>query len=181
MADYRIISLGRKGEEEKKKQQIGIMMAQFLRDVDRREMRAYLPDNISEEQECIDSLLDSEESYYAVDKNGSLICMWGIVNHYESGSPMVIWCVGTDKVKTVPFSFARRSRDILWRWQRQYGTLTNCVGVFNRDTVHWLKWCGAHFDTPIRAKRGDDLFQRFWLDDDCQALAWQRKEDKRDV
>ena len=62
MADYRIISLGRKGEEEKKKQQIGIMMAQFLRDVDRREMRAYLPDNISEEQECIDSLLDSEES-----------------------------------------------------------------------------------------------------------------------
>ena len=179
MAEYKIIPLGKKGEKEKTKKQLGIMMAQFLRDVDLREMMACLQDGMTKEQECIESLLESEESCYAIDRNGSLICMWGIVDHYGVGGPYVIWCLGTDRVKDVPFSFARRSRDIVWRWQRKYGTLTNCVGTFNKDTVRWLTWCGAHFDVPQYYR--NEKFQRFWFDDDCQALAWQRKEDKRDV
>lgn len=148
-----------KGEET---DDIARELLKNLRKVDRREISAFTGDIAREIHESIDW---SYELQYATAKDGQLIAVWGVQpkrerDKDECGSAL-IWCLGTDLVRTYAFSFAKESKRILQEWGRRYGVLFNMVGTFNKDAIHWLKWLGAYFDKQGMMVRGGEKFVPF--------------------
>lgn len=134
-----------------------------LRQIDREELEAL---GVDPAEGVRSSVYESDQVYYGRNlDNGRLAVVFGI-DAYErdQGTPPVniIWCLGTDEIKNVRKTFVKESAKVLQKWVKQYGMLMNTVGLWNKDSLNWLKWLGAEFAEPreINGKMFVDFFLR---------------------
>lgn len=60
-----------------------------------------------------------------------------------------IWMLATDDVKNNGYDFVKASRSWINILSKPYGSVTNCVHESNKDSIRWLKFCGAIFTRKL--------------------------------
>lgn len=73
------------------------------------------------------------------------VAMFGIVPHTILGNTATIWLLGSDKIVEIQRAFAKYSRHFIDMFLVYYPHLSNYVDVQNRQSIRWLRWCGAEF------------------------------------
>ncbi|BEU87456.1 hypothetical protein TAMA11512_09200 [Selenomonas sp. TAMA-11512] len=129
---------------EKQKEELARALIRDLRAADRRELKASAAPNGSVEDEVHGSMLLSDELFAAYNEQGALIAVWGY-RKFDNSPGVLIWCLGTDRIRSFRRAFAVESRRILRDWANRYGMLYNAVGAFNDAAISWLIFCGATF------------------------------------
>lgn len=133
-------------------------LAADIRDVDRREILAATEDVY---QEILASMQLSDMCYTGrARKDNKLIAVWGI-RKIDGRGGRLIWCLGTLKLEKFWLSFADKSKKIVTDWAEKYGVLFNAVGSFNKNSIRWLKWCGADFGKSVSV--GKEKFIPFYI------------------
>ena len=94
-------------------------------------------------KEIEDSLKSSDEAYVAVNGEGKVIVMYGVIRREPGGQ---IWCLGTRFFNEYKKSFVCGCMAVLKRWLGIYGNLWNFVSRDNELSIRWLKTYGAKFD-----------------------------------
>lgn len=133
-------------------------LAADIRDIDRREILATTEDVY---QEILASMQLSDMCYMGrACEDNKLIAVWGI-RKMSDRCGRLIWCLGTPKLEKFWLSFADKSKKIVTDWAEKYGVLFNAVGSFNRNSIRWLRWCGADFGKSVSV--GKEEFIPFYI------------------
>ena len=80
--------------------------------------------------------------------NGNPIAMFGIVPETVLGNKACVWLLATDGISDIRRRFARRSREFIKTLHEWYPYLYNYVDDRNKDSIAWLKFCGAKINEP---------------------------------
>ncbi|BEU87824.1 hypothetical protein TAMA11512_12880 [Selenomonas sp. TAMA-11512] len=157
--------------EESDKREAGKELLKNLRDADYAEIAAMeglkrdtqeyrIRSFLAVKNEVKSSISLSDEVWEARKKDGELLVLWGR-RKLEGFDGCLIWCLGTDAIKTMFASFARESKEILRGWVKEYGLLYNAVSEENTDAVKWLNFIGTGYTEPF--PRGDMAFRPFYI------------------
>lgn len=148
----------RKITSKNEKVSVAKELAADIRDIDRREILAATKDVY---QEILASMQLSDMCYTGrAREDNKLIAVWGI-RKIDGCDGRLIWCLGTPKLEKFWLSFADKSKRIVTDWAGKYGVLFNAVGSFNKNSIRWLKWCGADFGKSVSV--GKEKFIPFYI------------------
>ena len=95
------------------------------------------------ENEIVLSVKNSRESYAALDGEGNVIVMYGVVEKEPGG---MVWCMGTDLFLKYRKSFVKGCIDVFKWWRKKYPVLWNMVSKENTASIRWLKMFGTKFE-----------------------------------
>ena len=82
-------------------------------------------------------------------KNGIPICIFGIHPDSILGNKATIWFLATDELKKHSKQFLRLSKGFISYFLEYYPLLYNFVDDRNRQSICWLKWCGANMNGAV--------------------------------
>lgn len=116
-------------------------LAENLRPQDREELACLGVENIN--GEIKESVEASAEAYVALDNDGRVIVMYGVIDKEPGGQ---IWCLGTMRFNGFKKTFVCGCMEVLRKWRSIYGTLWNYVSKENLLSIRWLRTYGAKFD-----------------------------------
>lgn len=80
--------------------------------------------------------------------NGQPIAMFGIVPHSILGYEASVWMLASDDLKKIKKRFLRHSKYFINMMLDFYPSLFNFVDDRNKDSINWLKYCGARIYDP---------------------------------
>ncbi len=115
-------------------------LARHMRKQDVEELQALGITDIEEEIRL--SVKNSKECYAAVDGEGHVIVMYGIVEKEPGG---MVWCLGTDLFLKYRKSFVKGCISVFARWRKKYHVLWNMVSKENTASIRWLRMFGTKF------------------------------------
>lgn len=87
------------------------------------------------------SVLMSHESYVGL-VDDRPVCAFGLGIGDQIGGLARPWLLGTDEMKVLPVSFARRNRAMVRHWSTRFPVLQNYVSAENTRSIRWLNWLG---------------------------------------
>lgn len=123
-------------------------LAANMREHDRREVWAighYTP-----EQALKVSFDTSDKVFSFVQGNKKVLAMFGVSSPSLLSSTGVIWFLSTQEIfQKHRRTMARRGREWIMKFLKDYSTLMNFIDVRNTESIKWLKWCGCSFSGPI--------------------------------
>ena len=71
--------------------------------------------------------------------------MFGISIHNMPEGTANIWCLGTDKLATIPKDWLKLGRFYINKFLENYSILTNHISIHNKLHIRWLEKLGASF------------------------------------
>lgn len=98
---------------------------------------------------------------FTVECNESPIAMFGINPQSILGNNATIWLLSSDELEKIQKAFLRHSRRFINLMLSEYALLNNFVDVENRQTIKWLKWCGANLGPVVPYGAEKAPFQYF--------------------
>lgn len=131
-------------------------LADNMRKQDIEELKKLGVTDLREEIEY--SIRMSEEAFVALNPDGNIIVMYGVIKTELGGQ---IWCLGTDLFHEFKKSFVCNCLLVLKKWKKEYGTLWNFVSKENKLSIRWLKTYNAKFDKGYMV--GDNEFWKFTI------------------
>jgi len=96
-------------------------------------------------------------TYTALDSQSRPFAMFGSGIKHEGGG--YIWMLGTPDVMKHKRAFIRASREWVKYLTKPFGVTSNVVLKDNRQSVRWLKFCGAKFLRELEIS--DNTFYEF--------------------
>lgn len=115
-----------------------------LRKCDKDEIMA---SNNLKPEEALQKGLDNSLMCMTVHKDNP-IGMFGIVPISILGDTACIWFLASDELENIKSTFIRGCREFIIYFLDHYPKLYNYVDDRNRDSIKWLKFCGAKVDKP---------------------------------
>lgn len=108
-------------------------------------------------REILDSVAASKESYVAINQNGKVIVMYGVIDHGEDAQ---IWCIGSKFFSEYKKSFVAGCMAVIRKWLGMYKMLWNYVSKENGLSIRWLDIVfGARFTMGF--EKNGNRFYRF--------------------
>lgn len=86
---------------------------------------------------------------FTVESAGRVIAMFGVVPATLIGAEGTIWLLAANDFCKINKIFLRRSKAFIKIMLAHYPHLFNFVDVRNRESIRWLKWCGARFGLVV--------------------------------
>ena len=121
-------------------------MAPHMRESDKQEIWA--SNHISPENALVGGVINSVVCLTA-EMNEKPIIMGGIVPQSLLGHTAIIWVLGTDDMKKIAKTFLKTSRSYIDHMLEFYPYLFNYIDVRNKESLLWLKYCGAEFSLTV--------------------------------
>ena len=122
-------------------------LAANMREHDRKEIWAighYTP------EQALQVSFDSADKAYSFVQGKKVLAMFGVSSPSLLSSTGVIWFLATQEIFTKHRrTMARRGREWIRKFQKDYSSLINYIDVRNSESIKWLKWCGCTFSGPI--------------------------------
>lgn len=121
-------------------------MAPRMRESDKQEIWA--SNHVSPENALIAGVMNSMICLTAeIDEQPAL--MFGIVPQTLLGNVATIWLLGTNDIYKIQRTFLRHSREFIDYFLGYYPYLFNYIDVRNKESLLWLKYCGAEFSIVV--------------------------------
>lgn len=98
---------------------------------------------------------------FAAEEGGEVFAVGGVMTKSLLSGGGIAWLLGTDKLESVWYAFARESRRVAEELTREYGVLENFVDASNTKSIRWLEWLGFHIEEPVLSPLGYP-FRKFW-------------------
>lgn len=119
-------------------------VAQFMRDEDVAEVRAFLGQ--APQESLLHSFFAGDPCMTMIGRDGRPMGMWGVVP--QAGDLGTIWMLCTDDLvrdRLNSMRFLREARTHLDQVQRRYKVLFNFADARNVVHIKWLRWMGFTF------------------------------------
>ena len=81
--------------------------------------------------------------------NNIPVCIFGINPDTILGRSAVLWLLSTPDIITNKYIFLKKSKGFIEMFLEEYSFLYNFVDDRNKDSIKWLKWCGARINGCI--------------------------------
>lgn len=111
-----------------------------LREADRREIRACSVD-VSICRAIVESVRGSRVCF-CVKRNGAAVMLFGVASRTLLGDAHVVWALASREIERAPFVFLRHCRRAVAGLNEVFPVMVNFVGVWNAQSLRWLRWCG---------------------------------------
>lgn len=98
---------------------------------------------------------------FAAEESGEVFALGGVMAKSMLSGGGIAWLLGTDKLDSVWYSFAKESRRVSQELVREYGVLENFVDATNTKTIRWLEWLGFSIGETTLSPLGHP-FRKFW-------------------
>lgn len=98
---------------------------------------------------------------FTVERNERAIIMFGIVTDSILGNVATIWLLGSPEIDKIQKVFLKKSGYFISLMLDYYPILHNYVDVENRQSIKWLKWCGAKMGPVVPFGEEKAPFQYF--------------------
>lgn len=98
---------------------------------------------------------------YTVERDKRPVVIFGIFPISVLGNEASVWMLSTDELMLIKRRFVRHSRKIIEHMLSFYPILYNYVDVRNKESVKWLRWCGAKMETAMPYGVDQLPFHRF--------------------
>lgn len=76
------------------------------------------------------------------------VCMFGVCPQTLLGNKGVVWMLGSDALTKHSLRLARHSRKFIAMFLDLYSVIFNYVHDKNKESIAWLKMCGAKINDP---------------------------------
>jgi hypothetical protein len=103
-------------------------------------------------------------------KNNEVVCCWGVTTNTFDDRNGIVWLLGTYEMANIKMKFVRESKKYIQKMMENYELLENYVSVKNELSIKWLKWCGFKLEEPVPIGVNDNLFRRFYMEDELCVL-----------
>lgn len=130
-----------------------------LRERDRKEVEALGMDPYT----AVESSLERSVEAYSAFVEGSLICMFGLAPPTVLSEMAVPWLLSTTEVPDHRREFARRSKEVVQSWSKEYPLLMTYVDERYELAVRWLTWLGFREGERIHVGENQVPFRRVEL------------------
>lgn len=101
------------------------------------------------ESRTLDACLGFATHLWVGSIGGKLTCAWGLVPPSLLSDEAYLWLYHTPAVEEHKFLFVRYSQRVIEEMLKFYPKIVGVADVSARDSIRWLKWLGAVFDSPI--------------------------------
>lgn len=95
--------------------------------------------------------------------NGSPIAMFGIVPETVLGQKASVWFLASKDLKNIKRRFLRHSKYFINLMLDFYPYLHNYVDNNNKDSIDWLRYCGARIKEPEPYGKEQQPFRYFYF------------------
>jgi len=133
-------------------------MAPHMRESDKQEI--WVSNHISPENALIAGVINSVVCM-TIEKDEKPIVMFGVVPQTLLGNVASIWMLGTDDIHKVQRTFLRHSPEFIDYMLGFYPYLFNYIDIRNKESLLWLKYCGAEFSIIVPYGVEQKPFQYF--------------------
>ena len=124
----------------------GIMLAPYLREADKREIRASV--GWTPEKALTHSIALSEPGYAVVTPDGSPMAVFGASPYQDKFG--LVWFMSSDQIfKLNRLDFIKNSKFWVEKFFDDYDIIFNVVDARNKVHIRWLKWIGFEFIADI--------------------------------
>ena len=96
-------------------------------------------------------------------ENGKPIAMFGVVPDERSQDVATAWLLASDVFKELNGRVARESKRIIDFLLTKYSLIENFVDERNKDSIKWLRFCGADMSEPMEYGPDKMLFRYFCI------------------
>lgn len=79
---------------------------------------------------------------FCVKRRGSPVMLFGVARRALLGCEYVVWALASEEIERAPFAFLRYCRRVVERLNEVFPVMVNFVGVWNEQSLRWLRWCG---------------------------------------
>ncbi|MCQ4813570.1 hypothetical protein [Cloacibacillus evryensis] len=79
---------------------------------------------------------------FCVKRNGAAVMLFGVARRALLGDEHVVWALASEEIERAPFVFLRHCRRVVERLNEVFPVMVNFVGVWNEQSLRWLRWCG---------------------------------------
>lgn len=111
-----------------------------LREADRREIFASTAD--ASACRAIVASVRGSRVCFCVKRNGAAVMLFGVARRALLGDAHVVWALASREIERAPFAFLRHCRRAVAGLNEVFPVMVNFVGVWNEQSLRWLRWCG---------------------------------------
>ncbi len=79
---------------------------------------------------------------FCVKRNGAAVMLFGVARRALLGDAHVVWALASSEIERAPFAFLRHCRRAVAGLNEVFPVMVNFVGVWNDQSLRWLRWCG---------------------------------------
>lgn len=79
---------------------------------------------------------------FCVKRNGAAVMLFGVARRALLGDAHVVWALASREIERAPFVFLRHCRRAVAGLNEVFPVMVNFVGVWNVQSLRWLRWCG---------------------------------------
>ena len=104
-----------------------------------------IPAVVSGEQGAARAVVESVRGSrvcFCVKRNGAAVMLFGVARRALLGDAHVVWALASSEIERAPFAFLRHCRRAVAGLNEVFPVMVNFVGVWNDQSLRWLRWCG---------------------------------------
>ena len=116
-----------------------VIISLELREADRREIFAYSCGSVG--RSVVESVRGSRVCF-CVKRNEAAVMLFGVARRALLGDAHVVWALASREIERAPFVFLRHCRRAVAGLNEVFPVMVNFVGVWNEQSLRWLRWCG---------------------------------------
>lgn len=137
-----------------------VFLAHRLRDSDKHEIWA---SHNHEPLEALKICLNDSIICLSIENKGEVVAMFGLSSEQALGSNGIIWLLASDGLGKIKRRFLRHSKRFINDFLMYYPYLENWVHINNKESIEWLKWCGATIESPRHYGIEKEPFRHFYF------------------
>lgn len=119
-----------------------------LRDEDLMELRAV---SGKSPLQVLEDSVNTSDMAFTVKKRGVPMMIFGVARRsLLTGTDSCCWALSAKEMGESGSAFLRHCRGVIVMLNRCFPVMSNYVGVWNRRTLRWLRWCGFTVSPPRR-------------------------------
>ena len=133
-------------------------LSRNMREADKIEI--WKSDHKTPEEALLGGFMDSAVCW-TIERKEKPIAMFGVVPNSILGPTASVWLLAAPELTQVQRAFLRHSRHFIGIMLGYYPIIANWVDIDNRESIRWLKWCGAEFGPIMPYGAEQAPFQHF--------------------
>lgn len=125
-----------------------VTVAASLRCDDLREIRA-----VSGRKSAYAAVAESvqrSQHVYSIRRNGRCMMVFGVAPRALLSEEYFCWALSSEDIADAGSGFLRHCRHVMDVLNDRYPAMMNYVGVWNRCSLRWLRWCGFEILPAVR-------------------------------